>query len=296
MQDKKNTLSAKSVGTDSHSTHRKRPTLSQQVNEQSELIEKLTARLQQKEQELTAYNGHTQLIDELAQKLQETEQAMEVTSGQVQSKAHSIDELTIRIQQQEQQIINNAEQTVLINELTGKLQEVEIKLASAAIHSRHLMAENITKTHMMAGMSLGLLPAPLIDIAALFGTQLNLLRSLSKHYGIDFDDQTGKAMLTSLISGALPVLTVVGLSSFAKLIPGIGTVGGGISITVLSSSIIYATGQVFIHHFEAGGTFQNFNSKHWQAFFKEQFESCRVSVRRKLEKPKTATNGTDTKS
>lgn len=290
MPDTKNASTDGSTETIRDSSPQKTPTLSQQVSEQAELIEELTARLREKEQELTAHNGHSRLIEEMAHKLQSTEQTMAITSEQAQSSKRAINELTARIQLQEQELTSADEQAELISELTANLHEVEIKLASASIDNRRIMAQNITKTHMMAGMALGLLPTPLIDIAGLAGTQLNLLRSLCKHYNVDFDDQTGKAVLTSLISGSLPVLAVVGLSSFAKLIPGIGTISGGISITVLSGSIIYATGQVFTRHFEAGGGFQNFDSKHWQTFFKEQFEKGKVIVKSRLEKPKTATD------
>ncbi|OQX16345.1 MAG: hypothetical protein BWK73_03880 [Thiothrix lacustris] len=175
------------------------------------------------------------------------------------------------------------EQGELIDELTLRLQEIEIKLATASLQSKHVVAQSIVKTHIIAGMSLALLPAPLFDIAALTGTQLNMLRSLSLNYEVSFDEQTGRAVLTSLISGSLPVLTVIGLSSIAKIIPGIGTMGGGLSMTVLSGAVIYATGQVFIRHFETGGTFQNFEGKHWQAFFKQQLEEGRAFVKKKTD-------------
>lgn len=290
MPDKKNSSTDRSVESAIYVTHQKKTVLSQQVSEQAELIEELTARLRQKEKELAAHNGHSRLIEEMAQKLQSTEQTMAITSELEQSSEREINKLTARIQQQEQELTSADEQAELISELTANLHEVEIELASASIDNRRIMAQNITKTHMMAGMALGLLPTPLIDIAGLAGTQLNLLRSLCKHYGVDFDDKTGKAVLTSLISGSLPVMAVVGLSSFAKLIPGIGTIGGGISITVLSGSIIYATGQVFIRHFEAGGGFQNFDSKHWHPFFKEQFEKGKIKVKSKLDRQKMETD------
>ncbi len=170
------------------------------------------------------------------------------------------------------------EQSQLIDELTDKLMETEIKLAAAQIQGRLNTAQGIVKTHMIAGSSLALLPVPLFDLAALTGTQLSLLRSLSMHYEVDFDEQKGKVLLTSLVSGAMPVLTVVGLSSFAKLIPGIGSVGGGISMTVLTSSLVYATGQVFIRHFEQGGTLENFQGKHWKNFFNKTLKEKKITI------------------
>ncbi|MBJ6609848.1 MAG: DUF697 domain-containing protein [Candidatus Thiothrix moscowensis] len=257
--------------------------LSRQIQEQTQLIQELTAMIQQKEQELAALSGQARLLDELTHKLQETETAIQVANAQVQDKTRLIDELTGKLKDREQQIMTAAEQSQLIDELTMKLQEVEIKLAAASLQGKHITAQNRVKTHMVAGMALGILPAPVFDIAALSGVQLNLLRSLCRHYGVSFDEQLSKGILNSLISGSLPVLTVLGLSSVAKLIPGIGTVGGGISMTVLAGATIYATGQVFIRHFEAGGSLQDFDGKHWQAFFKQQFEEGKASVRNKLD-------------
>lgn len=257
--------------------------LSRQVKEQAQLIGELTAMIQQKEQELAEWSGQAHLIGELTQKLHETETAMQAAHAQIQAKTHLVNDLTSQINAQEQHMNTAAEHAQLIDELTTKLQEVEIKLAAASLQGKHTSAQNTVKTHMVSGMALGLLPAPLFDIMALSGVQLNLLRSLCKHYAVAFDEQLGKGMVSSLVSGSVPVLTVLGLSSFAKLIPGIGTVGGGLSMTVLAGATLYATGQVFIRHFEAGGTLQDFDSKHWQAFFKQQLEEGKAFVRSKLD-------------
>lgn len=267
---------------------KKDPTLSQQLKEQAGLIAELSTQLQQKERELAELLGQRGLMDELVCKLQEAEQVTQSANQQALQQAGKIEELTEKLQDREMQVMTAVEQAELIDGLTVKLQEVEIKLAAASLQNKHIAAQNLVKTHMVAGMSLGLLPAPLFDIAALTGTQLHMLRSLSKHYGIDFDEQTARAVLTSLVSGALPVLTVVGLSSLAKLIPGIGTVGGGISMVVLSASLIYAVGQVFLRHFEAGGTFHNFDSKHWQAFFRGQFEEGKAFVKGTMDTSKSS--------
>lgn len=257
--------------------------LSQQVQEQAQQIAELTSLIQQKEQALAEMNLRAQRLDELTSKLQQTEVSMLMAKTQVQSQTQLIDELTHELQDKEQRMSHVAEQAALIDELTTRLQEVEIKLAASSLQGKHVYAQNVIKTHMVSGMALGLLPAPLFDIVALSGVQLNLLRNLCKHYGVVFDEQLGKGVVTALMSGSLPVLTVLGLSSVAKLIPGIGTVGGGISMTVLAGASIYATGQVLVRHFEAGGTLQNFDGKHWRTFFKQQLEEGKAFVRRKLD-------------
>ena len=237
---------------------RKRPTLSQQVEDQAKLINDLYDQLHEKNKEIKALGEKNKSISELNRSIAEVESLLE-RYGTTDS--------------------TDKAQLSIAGNVSEKLQELEIKLKASNLQGKHLAAQNIVKTHMVAGAALALLPVPIFDLAALSGTQLNLLRSLCQHYGVNFNEQRGKALLTSLISGSLPLLTVMGLSSFARLLPGIGTIGGSISMTVFSSAFIYATGQVFIHHFEYGGTLEDFDGKHWRKFFKQKFAEKKALVK-----------------
>lgn len=170
-------------------------------------------------------------------------------------------------------------QSELIDGLSEKLLDVEIQLQAERLQGKHVSAQNIVKTHMVAGSSLALLPVPLFDIAVLAGTQMNLLKALSLHHEIDFDEQKGKVLLTSLLSASIPVMAVLGLSSATKVVPGIGSVGGGISMSVLASALIYSTGQVFISHFEQGGTLEDFKVSDWKSYFLNSLKEKKASLR-----------------
>jgi uncharacterized protein (DUF697 family) len=158
------------------------------------------------------------------------------------------------------------------------------KLTSASSDSivevdKNISADNIVKNHIIASITLGLIPIPLLDISALTATQMNMLRSLSDHYEIPFNDMDSKSLLMSLIGGSLPVLSVVGLSSFIKIMPGIGSLVGSASLSISAGSMTYAVGQVFIQHFESGGTLEDFSPKHAQDFFKQEFEAGKLIVK-----------------
>jgi len=45
-------------------------------------------------------------------------------------------------------------------------------------------AGKIVRNHVLGSMGVGLIPMPLVDLAALTGVQLNMLRRLAKEYGI----------------------------------------------------------------------------------------------------------------
>jgi TRAP transporter TAXI family solute receptor len=140
---------------------------------------------------------------------------------------------------------------------------------------QHHQARKIVRKHMLTGMALSAVPIPLLDVATLTSTQLHLLDKLSQHYdyAVGFDKKLAKAKLLALLSSALPTTTIMGLSSLSKLIPGIGTLGGGASLSALSGAVIYATGNVFIRHYENGGTLENFDSKQQTAAFHEDLQT-----------------------
>lgn len=228
----KTVTSKKKVSTKKKTTATKkaRPTLSQQVKAQSELIEQMTAELEEK----------SAVLDKLAKASDTSGDQSSVTS-------------------------QDAENQDEVEALKAAIEEKQKMLCDMAAHTK-------VKNHIIASMALSLIPMPLLDVAALTAAQLNLLRTLCKHYGVDFDEQTGKGILNSLISGALPVASIVGLSSVIKVIPGIGTIGGGIGMATTTGVVTYATGEVFIQHFSNGGTLQDFNIAQWQEFFQEKLE------------------------
>ncbi len=148
-------------------------------------------------------------------------------------------------------------------------------------------ANNIVKNHIIASISLGLIPAPLLDLSALTVTQMNMLRCLSEHYEKPFDDTDSKSLITSLVGGSLPVIGVLGLSSFAKLIPGVGTLVGSASLSLTAGAVTYAVGQVFIMHFEQGGSLEDFDTKQAKAFFEREFKAGKSFVKEMRDELKT---------
>jgi uncharacterized protein (DUF697 family) len=152
-------------------------------------------------------------------------------------------------------------------------------------------ANNIVKNHVIGSITLGLVPIPLFDLSALTVTQMNMLRSLSECYGHSFDDAESKSLITSLIGGSLPVIGVLGLSSFTKLIPGVGTLVGSASLSITAGAVTYAVGQVFIMHFEQGGSLADFDVKQAKAYFEREFKAGKSFVKEVRSELKAAKEG-----
>ncbi len=149
-------------------------------------------------------------------------------------------------------------------------------------------ADNTIKNHIIASMGLSLIPIPLVDISALTTTQLSMLQKLCLYYGVPFEESDLKPLLTSLISGATPVLGIVGISSLVKAIPGIGTLAGSASLSIMAGTITYAVGQTFMLHFAAGGTLQDLDIQQAKAFFKQELKNGKQFVQNLKDEIKAA--------
>ena len=133
-------------------------------------------------------------------------------------------------------------------------------------------AAAIIKNHMIWSMGAGLIPVPIADFFAVSAIQLDMIRQLAKLYDIDFSEQAGKASITALTTSGLARLGARAM----KFIPGVGTILGGITMSVLSGASSYALGEVFKKHFATGGTFLDFEPSRVKKFYDEQFEKGKV--------------------
>ncbi|HHS95483.1 MAG TPA: DUF697 domain-containing protein [Phaeodactylibacter sp.] len=136
------------------------------------------------------------------------------------------------------------------------------------IRSKH--ADTIIRNHVIWSMGAGLIPVLIADIFAVSALQLDMIRQLCKVYDVDFKETQGKAIVTSLTGSTLARL---GARSVIKLIPGVGSLIGGLAVSVFAGASTYALGEVFKLHFETGGTILDFDpdrlkKKYWDLFEK----------------------------
>lgn len=144
-------------------------------------------------------------------------------------------------------------------------------------------AREIIQHHVIWSMGAGAVPLPVLDIAAVTMVQLDMLKQLSRLYDIDYNESSGKSLITALAGSTLARIG----SSFVKSIPGIGSILGGVSMVILSGASTYAIGQVFSQHFERGGTFFDFDMGWAQRKYDEEFNKGK-DVASDLEKKENA--------
>ena len=107
----------------------------------------------------------------------------------------------------------------------------------------------------------GLIPVPFVDLAAVGGVQIQMLRRISQIYSVPFSENRGKALIASLAGSMIPVSSAIGAASIIKSVPVVGTVISAIAMPALSAGATYAIGMVFIQHFASGGTLLDFNPR-----------------------------------
>jgi uncharacterized protein (DUF697 family) len=116
----------------------------------------------------------------------------------------------------------------------------------------------------------GLLPIPVVDLVAVAGLQLQMLRRISQIYDIPFSENRGKALISSLLGAMIPTSSGLGMAEALKAIPVVGTLISACVTPVLAAGATYAIGRVFIQHFASGGNLLDFNPPDYKEFLKGQ--------------------------
>ncbi len=133
-------------------------------------------------------------------------------------------------------------------------------------------AKKIVQQYMLWSMGAGLIPIPLVDVAAVAGIQLKMLKELAEEYEIPFSEHRGKSIISALVGGvATPGLALGTAGTVLKAIPLIGSAAGMVAMPIFAGATTYAVGKVFILHFASGGTFLDFDPEKVRAHFEELF-------------------------
>lgn len=130
-------------------------------------------------------------------------------------------------------------------------------------------ANEIIEGHVGFSLGAALIPFPGLDLLAVSAVQLNMLRTLSKLYDVGFMDALGKNIISAVVSGGVARLG----ASLIKIIPGVGTVIGELSMPVLSGASTYALGRVVSSHFQRGGTLDDLDLQAARRGYKTEMDN-----------------------
>jgi len=170
-----------------------------------------------------------------------------------------------------------------INTFTMDLLQLNTeKMGDKTERTKH--ADTIIRNHIVWSMGAGMIPIPIADFFAVSAIQLDMVRQLCKLYDLDFKENEMKAIVTALTTSGF---AKAGARMAIKLIPGIGSVVGGVTMAILSGASSFAVGEVFKKHFETGGTILDFDMDRLKKMYNEKFEKGK-KVAHKIHKKQKA--------
>lgn len=157
----------------------------------------------------------------------------------------------------------------------AKTQADSTEAASRADQARHIVRRNV-----YWALGAGLVPIPVVDFVALTAVQVKMLKQLSDHYQVEFFDDKAKKIVSALLAstGSLALAGMVGRSLF-KLVPVVGQLFGVVGVPLFAGALTQATGNLFVMHYETGGTLLDFNVEQMRAHFQREFEQAKGSVK-----------------
>lgn len=143
--------------------------------------------------------------------------------------------------------------------------------------SQEAQALSVIKKYMAGNAAAGLIAIPLVDLVAIWGIQMAMIRSISHIYEVPFRENAVKTVLASYLGSAGSMTIGYGVfRSLVKWVPGVGVAAGYLAQSASAAAITYALGKVYVMHFEAGGTLLDLDPQkmksHFEALYKEGIE------------------------
>jgi uncharacterized protein (DUF697 family) len=146
------------------------------------------------------------------------------------------------------------------------------------MEEREAQAHDIVSQHAWWAGVLNLIPTPFVGTIANTAIHIKMLKSLSDHYGVEFTEDLGKKLIAALVGGIVPSATTETARSLLRFIPVVGPVLSIVALPALSGATTFAIGEVFVQHFESGGTLLDFDPSKMRSFFAEQYEKGKSIV------------------
>ena len=143
-------------------------------------------------------------------------------------------------------------------------------------------ANNAVRNYSLGSAIVGTIPVPMLDVAALIALNLKMLHKLSTIYDVEFSEELGKSAIISFL-GACGSVSISGrlIWGLSTILPIAGSIIRVITLPLFAASVTYAIGQLFIQHFESGGTFLTFDPEKVHSHFHARFEEGKKAAAKK---------------
>jgi predicted flap endonuclease-1-like 5' DNA nuclease len=136
---------------------------------------------------------------------------------------------------------------------------------------RRARAEAIVERSACWALATGLVPLPILDVAALTLIHVQMLEQLAALYERPFSRVRAEAYVAALLGSVTSAQLGFGfLRAGLFTIPVVGPLLGVASMSAAGASSTYGIGQIFINRFESGDTFLDFDPVSVQSDAREE--------------------------
>ncbi|WAS91505.1 YcjF family protein [Nannocystis punicea] len=145
--------------------------------------------------------------------------------------------------------------------------------------TRGEQARQLIRRQVYWSLGLGAIPIPFVDAAGVLASQLKMIRDLSQVYGVEFSESRSRAIVGSLIAAlGAQTLSYAFVASVFKLVPALGPAFGLVAMPIAAAALTQTVGNVFMMHFESGGTLLNFDAVAMRDHFRQEFARNKLVV------------------
>lgn len=134
-------------------------------------------------------------------------------------------------------------------------------------------ADAAVRNHAVGSAVVGAIPVGPLVMVILLALNLKMVHKLSRIYGVDFNEDLGRAAIYSFIgacgAGAIGGRVIFGLST---LVPVAGQFIQAVTVPVFAAGFTYGIGKLFTQHFASGGTFLDFHPEAVREHFYTEFQ------------------------
>lgn len=151
----------------------------------------------------------------------------------------------------------------------------------------------IVSLHSKIAAGVGLLPGGILNFVGVLAVQVPMVWRIARKFGHNVTKEQVRGVLVSLFTSVIPGLVGHGAGMAIASIPAMiaGTVVYFVATPILAYALTRAVGNMFIMHFESGGTLLTFDPKAFTEYFVNEFKKAGGTVRQ-AEEPVPETSAT----
>ena len=143
-------------------------------------------------------------------------------------------------------------------------------------------AQQVVSGYTKGAVAVGLLPVPVADTLLISGLQLKMLQQIAHLYDQKLADSKRKVVFGSILTAIVPLTLRNQLASWLKVVPVAGSLVGLLGMSTFAGASTWAIGQVFIQHYESGGTLLDFDPDKMKSYYRDQFKRGEKMVKSQI--------------